>query len=153
MLDANNISFDTKDCDFNVKGPSGVTRVVFLFPWLTCNSLSNGDCCHKIEAKLCTGMPTSTNTEQKRKVTQLQRNTRSKKEKSNTFLEFLRAHVWVLTIHLFLRHTKLHIFCTDQVLSHCDSRVPWVLYYLKNPAGTETFVRIRNVQCAVKTDG
>lgn len=81
ILDADNISFNTKLHVFNIKGLSGVTRVVTLFPNQTCSCPSTGDCYHIVAAKLCVGMPTSTRKGRKLNLTQLRRNTRSRTEK------------------------------------------------------------------------
>ena len=79
-MQADNISFDTKLHCFNVKGLSGVTRVVTLFPRASCSCPSTGDCYHILAVKLNVGMSVSTKPVQ-RNLTQLRRNTRSRKEK------------------------------------------------------------------------
>ena len=50
-LEKDNITFDSKLHVFNVKGGSGVTRVVTLFPNATCSCPSMGDCYHVLAAK------------------------------------------------------------------------------------------------------
>lgn len=80
VLEADNISFDTKLHCFNVKGLSGVTRVVTLFPRASCSCPSTGDCYHLLAVKLSVGMSVSTKPVQKN-LTRLRRNTRSRKEK------------------------------------------------------------------------
>ena len=74
------ISFDAKLHVFNVKGLSGVTRVVTLFPRTSCSCPSTGECYHILAAKMSVGMsvsskPTTTN------LTQLRKNSRSRKDK------------------------------------------------------------------------
>lgn len=76
------ISFDTKLHVFNVKGLSGVTRVVTLFPRPSCSCPSTGECYHILAAKLIMGMSVSTKPTRKN-LTQLRRNTRSKKDKKS----------------------------------------------------------------------
>ena len=81
------ISFDTKLHVFNVKGLSGVTRVVTLFPrpscsCPSCSCPSTGECYHILAAKLIMGMSVSTKPT-RRNLTQLRRNTRSKKDKKS----------------------------------------------------------------------
>lgn len=76
------ISFDTKLHVFNVKGLSGVTRVVTLFPRPSCSCPSTGECYHILAAKLIMGMSVSTKPT-RRNLTQLRRNTRSKKDKKS----------------------------------------------------------------------
>ena len=46
VISAGNITFDPKLHCFNVKGLSGVTRVVTLFPKPSCSCPSTGDCYH-----------------------------------------------------------------------------------------------------------
>ena len=77
---ADNISFDPKLHCFNVKGLSGVTRVVTLFPKASCSCPSTGDCYHILAVKLSVGMSTASKPAQ-RSLTQLRKNTRSRKEK------------------------------------------------------------------------
>ena len=74
------ISFDTKLHVFNVKGISGVTRVVTLFPWPSCSCPSTGECYYILAAKLIMGMSVSTKPA-RRNLTQLWWNTRNKKDK------------------------------------------------------------------------
>lgn len=81
ILNADNITFDTKLHVFNVKGLSGHTRVVSLFPKLRCSCPSMNDCYHIIAAKRCIGMPTSSRKRSQLSLSQLRRNTRSRKEK------------------------------------------------------------------------
>ena len=44
VMKADDISFNTKFHCFNVKGTSGTTRVVTLFPKETCSCPATGDC-------------------------------------------------------------------------------------------------------------
>lgn len=82
VLRANNVTFDCQLHVFNVKGLSGTTRVVTLFPKLTCSCPSTGDHCYHIAAaKLSIGMNVSMTQMLKRNFTQLRKNTRSRKEK------------------------------------------------------------------------
>ncbi len=54
------ISFNPKLHVFNVKGTSGVTHVVTLFPRETCSCPSTGDCYHLLATKYSLGFqPTS----------------------------------------------------------------------------------------------
>ena len=82
VLQNDNISFDTKLHVFNVKGISGVTRVVTLFPRPSCSCPSTGECYHILATKLIMGMSVSTKPA-RRNLTQLRRNTRSKKDKKS----------------------------------------------------------------------
>ena len=61
VLKEDNITFDTKLHVFNVKGLSGTTRVVTLFPKQSCSCPSMGGCYHLVAAKLCAGMHVSFN--------------------------------------------------------------------------------------------
>ncbi len=56
ILKVANLGFDMKLHCFNVKGSSGVTRVVTLFPKETCSCPSNGECYHILAVRLCIGM-------------------------------------------------------------------------------------------------
>lgn len=80
VLQSDNLSFDTKLHVFNVRGLSGITRVVSLYPKPTCSCPSTGECYHIVAAKLSLGMPIS-EANKKTNLTQLRRNTRSRKEK------------------------------------------------------------------------
>ena len=80
LVESNNISFDPKLHVFNVKGSLGVTRVVTVFPRESCSCPSTSDCYHIAAVKISLGVqlaekPTTRN------LTQLRRNTRSKKDK------------------------------------------------------------------------
>lgn len=81
VLKADNISFDTKLHCFNIKGLSGVTRVVTLFPKETCSCPSTGMCYHIVAAKLGVGIPFPVSDKTQHNFTQLRRNTRSRKDK------------------------------------------------------------------------
>lgn len=81
ILDADCLSFDIKLHVFNIKGLSGITRVVTLFPKPSCSCPSTGECYHIVAAKLSVGMSLSINQKIKKNLTQLRRNARTKKEK------------------------------------------------------------------------
>ena len=81
VLDKGNLSFDSKLHVFNVKGLSGNTRVVALFPKPSCSCPSTGECYHILAAKLSIGMPCSSDKKIKKHLSQLRRNARKRKEK------------------------------------------------------------------------
>ena len=83
VLKEDNITFDTKLHVFNVKGLSGTTRVVTLFPKQSCSCPSMGGCYHLIAAKLCAGMHVSFNKEANVSLSQLRRNNRSRSDKKS----------------------------------------------------------------------
>ncbi len=58
---------------------SGVLRVVTLFPKETCSCPSTGQCYHLLAVRLCVGM-TELKKKTRHNLTQLRKNTRSKKE-------------------------------------------------------------------------
>ena len=76
------ISFDTKLRVFNVKGLSGITRVVNLFPRASCSCPSTNECYHILAAKMIMGMSESSKPV-RRNLTQLRKNTRSRKDKKS----------------------------------------------------------------------
>ena len=76
------ISFDPKLHVFNVKGTSGVTRVVTLHPRETCSCPSTGSCYHILAAKMSLGIQVTTKPS-RLNLTQLRKNTRSRKEKKS----------------------------------------------------------------------
>ena len=76
------ISFDPKLHVFNVKGTSGVTRVVTLHPRETCSCPSMGSCYHILAAKMSLGIQVTTKPS-RLNLTQLRKNTRSRKEKKS----------------------------------------------------------------------
>ena len=80
LLQSNQIFFLPNLHVFNVKGTSGVTRVVTLFPRETCSCPSTGTCYHILAVKLSLGMK-SEKKNPTRNLTHLRRNTRSRKEK------------------------------------------------------------------------
>ena len=82
VLEKDNITFDSKLHVFNVKGVSGVTRVVTLFPNATCSCPSMGDCYHVLAAKMSLGMSVCSKSD-KRSLTQLRKNTRTRREKKS----------------------------------------------------------------------
>lgn len=80
VLQSDSISFDPKLHVFNVKGTSGTTRVVTIFPKESCSCPSKSGCYHIMAVKMSVGVelvdkPTTRN------LTQLRKNTRSKKDK------------------------------------------------------------------------
>ncbi len=66
----------------NVKGLSGITRVVTLFPKQTCNCPST-EIDHIAAAKLCVDMPMFASQKKNFSLSQLRRNNRSRKEKKS----------------------------------------------------------------------
>ncbi|SMN01976.1 hypothetical protein SPONN_283 [uncultured Candidatus Thioglobus sp.] len=82
ILQADNITFDMKLHCFNVKGSSGTTRVVTLFPKESCSCPSTGDCYHRLAVRLCLGMAT-TKTKAQHNLTQLRKKTRNRNEKKS----------------------------------------------------------------------
>ncbi len=79
----NHISFDPKLHVFNVKGTTGVTRVVTLFPRETCSCPSTGDCYHILACKYSLGIQPTSKRGAPPNLSQLRRNTRSKKDKKS----------------------------------------------------------------------
>ena len=75
-----NITFDPKLHVFNVKGTSGVTRVVTLFPHETCSCPSAGACYHIIAVKLSVGIEVADKPSSK-SLTKLRKCTQTKKDK------------------------------------------------------------------------
>lgn len=82
VIKNNHISFDPKLHVFNVKGTTGVTRVVTLFPRQTCSCPSTGDCYHILAVKYSLGIYPSSKRSARLNLSQLRKNTRSKKDKS-----------------------------------------------------------------------
>ena len=80
VLNTNQISFDPKLHLFTVKGTSGVPRVVTLYPKETCSCPSTGNCYHLLAVKMSVGVPQHSKPS-RRNLTQLRKNTRSRKEK------------------------------------------------------------------------
>ena len=72
VISAGNMTFDPKLHCFNVKGLSGVTRVVTLFPKPSCSCPSTGDCYHILAVKLSVGMSTASEPA-KRNLTRLRK--------------------------------------------------------------------------------
>ena len=86
VVSEDNISFDPKLHVFNVKGTSGTTRVVTLYPRETCSCPASRDCYHILATKYSIGMQPSTNSSQQRShsnLSQLRKNTRSRSEKKS----------------------------------------------------------------------
>ena len=79
LLASNQISFDPKLHVFNVKGTSGVTRVVTIFPKESCSCPSTSGCYHILAVKLSLGAHSEKPST--RNLTRLRSNTRSKKDK------------------------------------------------------------------------
>ena len=80
VMKADDISFNTKFHCFNVNGTSGTTRVVTLFPKETCSCPATGDCYHLLAVRMSLGM-TELKKELKYNLTQLRKNTKSRKDK------------------------------------------------------------------------
>ena len=80
VLDKKNISFDPMLHVFNVKGESGITRVVTVFPRETCSCPSSGGCYHIQAVKLSLGLKDEKKPST-RSLTKLRKNTRSRKDK------------------------------------------------------------------------
>ena len=80
VTNSNNVTCDTQLHCFNVKGLTGVMRVVTLFPKETCSCASTGECYHIIAAKLSVGIPLQQK-DTEHNLSQLRRNTRCRKEK------------------------------------------------------------------------
>ena len=80
VLDKKNISFDPMLHIFNVKGESGITRVVTVFPRETCSCPSSGGCYHIHAVKLSLGLEDEKKPST-RSLTKLRKNTRSRKDK------------------------------------------------------------------------
>lgn len=81
VLASNQISFDPKLHVFNVKGTSGVTRVVTIFPKESCSCPSTSSCYHILAVKLSLGAHSEKPST--RNLTRLRSNTRSKKDKKS----------------------------------------------------------------------
>ena len=81
LLASNQISFDPKLHVFNVKGTSGVTRVVTIFPKESCSCPSTTGCYHILAVKLSLGA--HSDKPSTRNLTRLRSNTRSKKDKKS----------------------------------------------------------------------
>ena len=82
ILQADNISYDTKLRVFLVKGTSGITRIVTIFPKPTCSCPSTCECYHILPVKLSLGMVPKENSK-KLNLTQLRKNTRSRKDRKS----------------------------------------------------------------------
>ena len=82
VLANDNISFDSKLHVFNVKGESGATRVVTLFPKASCSCPSMNECYHIMTARmfLCMAVPSK---QTKWNLSQLRKNTRTRREKKS----------------------------------------------------------------------
>lgn len=77
----NHISFDPKLHVFNVKGTSGVTRVVTLYPQETCSCPSTSECYHILATKYSIGIQPTPKQRPGFNLSQLRRNTRSRRDK------------------------------------------------------------------------
>ena len=80
VLESDNISFDPKLHVFNVKGSSGNTRVVTIFPQESCSCPSKSGCYHIMAVKMSIGVDL-VDKPSTRNLTQLRKNTRSRKDK------------------------------------------------------------------------
>jgi len=83
VVSSNNISFDPKLHVFNVKGTSGVTHVITLYPRESCSCPSTGECYHILATKYSIGMPPSSRQKTRSNLSQLRRNTRNKSDKKS----------------------------------------------------------------------
>ena len=81
LLASNQISFDPKLHVFNVKGTSGVTRVVTIFPKESCSCPSTSSCYHILAVKLSLGAHSEKPST--RNLTRLRSNMWSKKDKKS----------------------------------------------------------------------
>ena len=81
LVDENKITFNPKMHIFNVQGTHDV-RVVNLYPKERCSCPANGLCYHIVGVKLSLGAKESGRSKE-RNLTQLRKNTRSKKDKKS----------------------------------------------------------------------
>ena len=81
ILSAGNISFDPKLHCFNVKGTSGIVRVVTLFPKASCSCPSTGDCYHILAVQRSVGVEGKK--EVQHNLSRLRANTRSRRDKKS----------------------------------------------------------------------
>ena len=106
------ISFDTKLHVFNVKGLSGVTRVVTLFPRPSCSCPSTAECYHILAAKLIMGMSVSTSQQERTwlsfRGTQGAKRTRRAAGKSH------EQRMWSLRVRVRgMQANVLSMYCTN----------------------------------------
>ena len=80
LLENDQISFNPRMHVFNVKGTSGIPRVVTLFPHETCSCPSSGACYHILAVKMSLGIKEST-VPSKQNLAKLRKNSRCRKEK------------------------------------------------------------------------
>ena len=80
VVENDQIAFNPRMYVFNVKGTSGITRVVTLFPQETCSCPSSGTCYHILAVKMSLGIKESS-APQRKNLAELRRNTRCRKEK------------------------------------------------------------------------
>lgn len=84
ILQADNISYDTKLRVFLVKGTSATVRTVTMFPKATCSCPSMCECYHILAVKLSLGMVAKEKSKKELlNLTQLRKNTRSRKERKS----------------------------------------------------------------------
>ncbi len=90
------ITFDGKLHVFNVKGGSGILRVVTLSPKVSCSCPATCECNHVMAARMFLGM-TIPSKSGGGNLSQLRRNTRSRREKrvgeNNHVRMILRVHI------------------------------------------------------------
>ena len=81
-VDTHNVTFEAQSRVWIVKGTTGTPRVVTLFPKATCSCPSANNCYHTMAVKMTLGIE---DVSQKHNVslTQLRRNTRSRKDKKS----------------------------------------------------------------------
>ena len=85
VLSKDHISFDPKLHVFNVKGTSGITRVVSLYPHQTCSCPSTSECYHILATKYSIGIQPTAKSKQSSgfNLSQLRKNTRSRRDKKS----------------------------------------------------------------------
>ena len=92
VLTENRISFDAKLGVFIVKNTEGKHHAVTIFPKQTCTCPSTGECYHIISARMSLGMQPK-QTETVVNLSQLRRNTRSRKEKKSGRKRFVPTDI------------------------------------------------------------
>ncbi len=92
VLTEDRISFDPKLGVFIVKNSEGKHHAVTLFPKQTCTCPSTAECYHIISAKMSVGMQ-SKHGESVLNLSQLRRNTRSRKEKKSGRKRFVPTDI------------------------------------------------------------
>ena len=83
VVSKDHISFDPKLHVFNVKGTSGITRVVSLYPHQSCSCPSTSECYHILATKYSIGIQPTSKQSSVFNLSQLRRNTRSRRDKKS----------------------------------------------------------------------